>query len=122
ALRFAVPVVEHRHRHLNIPADHPCHLGYDPNELIDTADALIVVESDVPWSPSRKNPPPDCKIIHVGVDPLFSRYPIRGFPADAAITGRPAVTLARLAAAWASRVSATTIETRRRRVAERRES
>ncbi len=122
ALRFAVPVVEHRHRHLNIPADHPCHLGYDPNELIDTADAIIVVESDVPWIPSRKNPPADCKIIHVGIDPLFSRYPIRGFPADVAITGRPSVTLARLGAAWASRVSATTIETRRRRVAERREA
>jgi acetolactate synthase-1/2/3 large subunit len=122
AVRFAVPVVEHRHRHLNIPADHPCHLGYDPNELIDTADAIVVVESDVPWIPSRKNPPPDCRIIHVGIDPLFSRYPIRGFPADVAITGKTAVTLARLGAAWASRASATTIETRRRRVAERRES
>jgi acetolactate synthase-1/2/3 large subunit len=122
ALRFAVPVVEHRHRHLNLPADHPCHLGYDPNELIDTADAIIVVESDVPWIPSRKNPPADCRVIHVGVDPLFSRYPIRGFPADVAITGTPAVALARLGAAWASRVSATTIETRRRRVAERREA
>ncbi len=122
ALRFAVPVVEHRHRHLNIPADHPCHLGYDPNELIETADAIVVVESDVPWIPSRKNPPPDCRIIHVGIDPLFSRYPIRGFPADVAITGTPAVALARLSAAWASRVSATTVETRRRRVAERRES
>ncbi|HEY1795529.1 MAG TPA: thiamine pyrophosphate-requiring protein [Stellaceae bacterium] len=122
ALRFAVPVVEHRHRHLNIPADHPCHLGYEPNELIDTADAIIVVESDVPWVPSRKNPGPDCKIIHVGIDPLFSRYPIRGFPADVAITAAPKVALARLSAAWASRVSATTIETRRRRVAERREA
>ncbi|HEX3884251.1 MAG TPA: thiamine pyrophosphate-requiring protein [Stellaceae bacterium] len=122
ALRFAVPVVEHRHRHLNLPADHPCHLGYDPGELIGSADAIVVIESDVPWIPSRQNPPADCKIIHVGIDPLFTRYPIRGFPADVAITGRPSVSLARLGAAWASRVSATTIETRRRRVAERREA
>ena len=55
ALRFAVPVVEHRHRHLNLPADHPCHLGYDPSELLETADAIVVVESDVPWIPSRQD-------------------------------------------------------------------
>ena len=30
AERFAIPVVEHRQRHLNLPADHPCHLGYNP--------------------------------------------------------------------------------------------
>ena len=30
AERFAIPVVEHRQRHMNLPADHPCHLGYNP--------------------------------------------------------------------------------------------
>src|SRR5690242_6890985 len=29
AERFAIPVVQHRPRHLCLPADHPCHLGYD---------------------------------------------------------------------------------------------
>jgi acetolactate synthase-1/2/3 large subunit len=29
AQRFALPVVEHRPRHLSLPADHTCHLGYD---------------------------------------------------------------------------------------------
>ena len=122
ALRFAVPVVEHRHRHLNLPADHPCHLGYDPGDQLDGADAIIVLECDVPWIPSRQNPSADCKVIHVGVDPLFTRYPIRGFPADVAITGAPRTVLPRLAAAFAARVSATSIEQRRRRVAERREA
>ena len=120
ALRFAVPVVEYRHRHVNLPADHPCHLGYDPGELLDTADAIVVLECDVPWIPSLKAPRPECRVIHVGVDPLFSRYPIRGFPADVAITGEPRLVLPRLGAAFASRVSATTIETRRRHVADRR--
>src|SRR5688572_2475066 len=40
AERFAIPVVEHRQRHLNLPADHPCHLGYNPAALIDGADAI----------------------------------------------------------------------------------
>ena len=122
AQRFAMPVVEHRQRHLSLPADHPCHLGYDPSALLDDADAILVLECDVPWIPSRKAPPPDCKVIHIGVDPLFSRYPIRGFPADVAITGAPRAVLPRLAAAFAARVSATSIEERRRRVAERREA
>ena len=33
AERFAIPVVEHRPRHLCLPADHPCHLGYNPGAL-----------------------------------------------------------------------------------------
>ena len=84
---FAIPVIEHRQRHLSLSADHPCHLGYDPTPFLDEADAILVIDCDVPWVPSRKAPRPECKIIHIGVDPLFSRYPIRGFPCDVAITG-----------------------------------
>jgi acetolactate synthase-1/2/3 large subunit len=122
ALRFAVPVVEHRHRHLCLPADHPCHLGYDPNELIGEADAIIVLECDVPWIPSRKSPPPECRVIHIGIDPLFSRYPIRGFPCDIAIAGAARIALPRLGAAFAAKVSAPAIEARRHHVADRREA
>ena len=57
---------------------------------LDDADAILVLECDVPWIPSRKAPRPECKVIHLGVDPLFSRYPIRGFPCDVAVTGRRA--------------------------------
>src|SRR5207249_4382130 len=73
AEQFAIPVVEHRQRHLNLPADHPCHLGYDPGALLGDADAILVVDCDVPWTPSRQAPSPDCAVIHIGVDPLFSR-------------------------------------------------
>src|SRR3954470_12817125 len=79
AERFAIPVVEHRQRHLNLPADHPSHLGYNPGALLDEADAILVLECDVPWIPSRKKPRPDCPVVHIGTDPLFARYPIRGF-------------------------------------------
>src|SRR5438067_6277473 len=56
AERFAIPVVEHRQRHLCLPSDHPCHLGYDPTPLLDGADAILVLECDVPWLPVRKAP------------------------------------------------------------------
>src|SRR5439155_14885984 len=86
AERFAIPVIEHRLRYVSLPADHPCHLGYDPTPLLDDADAILVIDCDVPWTPSRQAPSPDCRIVHIGIDPLFSRYPIRGFACDVAIT------------------------------------
>src|SRR5207237_10520377 len=99
AERFAIPVVEHRQRYLSLSADHPCHLGYNPATMIDGADAILVIDCDVPWIPSRNAPRPECRIIHIGVDPLFSRYPIRGFAADVAITGATRLVLPALGAA-----------------------
>src|SRR3954447_18019733 len=109
AERFAIPVVEHRQRHLSLPADHPCHLGYNPAEMVDGADAILVIDCDVPWTPSREAPPADCKVVHIGVDPLFSRYPIRGFTCDVAITGATRLVLPRLGAALAGSAHPTEI-------------
>jgi acetolactate synthase I/II/III large subunit len=122
AEQFAVPVVEHRHRHLSLPGDHPCHLGYDPTPYLDEADAILVIDCDVPWVPSRKAPKPDCKIIHIGVDPLFSRYPIRGFTCDVAITGATRQVLNQLTGRLASEASLPDVEARRERIAAQREA
>ncbi len=119
--RFAIPVVQHRPRHLCLPADHPCHLGYDAGPYLDDADAILVLECDVPWIPSLKAPRAECRVVHLGVDPLFSRYPIRGFPCDIAVTGAAAAALPELAAAFERRARGTALSARQRRVAERRE-
>jgi len=55
AERFAIPVVEHRPRHMCLPADHPCHLGYDAGPYLDSADAILVLECDVPWIPEPRS-------------------------------------------------------------------
>ena len=99
AERFAIPVVEHRQRHLSLSSEHPCHLGYEPTPFVKEADAILVIESDVPWVPSRVQPPADCRVIHLGIDPLCARYPIRGFPCDVAIAGAPRLVLPKLGAA-----------------------
>jgi acetolactate synthase-1/2/3 large subunit len=122
AERFAIPVVEHRQRHLNLPADHPCHLGYNPAALVDGADAILVIDCDVPWIPSRQTPAPGCPVIHIGVDPLFSRYPVRGFTCDVAITGATRLVLPRLGAALAPMIAEPGVAARRERLAERREA
>jgi acetolactate synthase-1/2/3 large subunit len=53
--------------------------------------------------------------VHVAKDPLFSRYPIRGFPADVALAGAPRLTLAALAEAVAPLVGAAAAGVRRSR-------
>jgi acetolactate synthase-1/2/3 large subunit len=120
AERFALPVVEHRQRYLCLPGDHPCHLGYDPTPYLEAADTILVVECDVPWTPSRKAPGPHCKVIHVGIDPLFARYPIRGYPSDIALTAAPRLALPQLGEALA-RLDPAGLEERRRWLDEKRE-
>jgi acetolactate synthase-1/2/3 large subunit len=77
----------------------------------------------VPWIPKHKAPRADTKIIHLGADPIFANYPLRGFPCDLAITGVIGATLPALTEALASREkgAASRIEARRRRIAEARE-
>jgi acetolactate synthase-1/2/3 large subunit len=120
AERFAIPVVQFSPRHMSIPADHPMQLGFDPSSLIADADAVLVLESDVPWIPSRVSPPAGAKIIHIGLDPLFQRYPIRGFLCDLAITARVGPALGELSASLDRHINATRVEARRSRVAKQR--
>jgi acetolactate synthase-1/2/3 large subunit len=120
AERFAIPVVQFSPRHLSIPCDHPMQLGFDPASLIADADAVLAIESDVPWIPSRVNPPSDGKVIHLGLDPLFQSYPIRGFLCDLAITAQPHPALRELAALMEGLADEERIAARRERVARRR--
>jgi acetolactate synthase-1/2/3 large subunit len=60
---------------------------------------IVVIETDAPWFPKLKAPRPDAQIIQVGHDPIFARYPIRGFAVDLSLGGAPRLTLAALAEA-----------------------
>lgn len=92
----ALPVVAYRPRYLAIPTGHPAFVGYDPQRHIADADLILVLACDVPWIPAHGGPPPDTRIVHIGVDPLFTRYPMRGFRSDLNIAGAPAQILRRL--------------------------
>jgi acetolactate synthase-1/2/3 large subunit len=102
-------VVEVDPTHVNFPQSHRLHVGFtqpsgtDP--ALDDADALLVVDSDVPWYPSLRKPPAGAAVIHLAVDPVFARYPMRSFPADLAIAAHPAVALPLLAAAVRERIT-----------------
>ena len=113
---LGAPVVEQFHTHLNFPQDHPLHGGFDASPYFGHADAIVVVESDVPWFPSGSHPRPETKLIHVAHDPLFARYPIRGFEADVALAGHPRLTLHALADAVRGMTDGATAAERRRAV------
>jgi acetolactate synthase-1/2/3 large subunit len=98
ATRFAVPVISFTPRFVNLAADHPMHMGYEPGPLLAEADCVLVVDTDVPWIPHLQGPPAGCRVIHLGEDPLFARYPMRSFPTDLAITATPAAGLDGIAA------------------------
>jgi acetolactate synthase I/II/III large subunit len=120
--RFAIPVVQHRPRYLSLPSSHPMNLGFDPAGPIQKADVIVVLEADVPWISSRAAPGRDCKVIQCGLDPLFARYPIRGFPCDLAITGSTLAITSALNAAFEDKVDAAAVAQRRRWVKQEREA
>ncbi len=121
AERVALPVVAFNPRYLAIPTTHPMYQGPQPRPLLSEADLVLVLECDVPWIPSIEQPPADARIVHIGEDPAFSRYPIRSFPADLSITAAAAPALRALAQALEARLPADdpAIAARRRELTER---
>ena len=105
AERHTLPVVSAFPRSLCIAADHPMNLGDDPGPLLAEADAVLVVDCDVPWIPDLQAPPAGCRIVHLGTDPLYSRYPLRSFPCDLAIDASSALALPALDAALAAQAA-----------------
>jgi acetolactate synthase-1/2/3 large subunit len=112
---LALPIFEQAPTHLNFPQHHPLHVSFDPGPWLSEADLVLVVECDAPWYPHLEAPRPDAKVIQVGVDPLYSRYPIRGFHGDAALAGSPRLALKVLAETATPLVDRGVIAERRQR-------
>jgi acetolactate synthase-1/2/3 large subunit len=117
----ALSVVEANPIVMNFPPSHPSHLGYAfpplPHPAIAEADAILVVDCDVPWFPAKARPPEDGRVIQMGLDPFFSRYPMRSFPCDVPVAADPVVALPMLAAAVRRRVGTADLAPRRERLA-----
>ena len=83
---LAIPVIESAPHHMNFPADHPMHSGYqwttkDQNPVLAEADVILVIDSDVPWIHVTSKPAPDAEIYCVDIDPLKSQMPMWHIPA-----------------------------------------
>jgi acetolactate synthase-1/2/3 large subunit len=82
-------------------------------------DVVLVVDSDVPWFPSKSRPGDDAAVIQLAVDPFYSRYPMRSYPCDVPIAAEPIAALPLLAEAVRRRIDPAVAAARRTELAER---
>jgi acetolactate synthase I/II/III large subunit len=121
---FGLPVVEFWPQQTSLPSHHPMHAGFDVGPRLPDADAVLVVDAMVPWIPSRHHPNETCQVIQIGPDPAFSDLPMRGFPANVAISAAVGPALEALHAALEARTAGhrALIEARREDERERHEA
>jgi acetolactate synthase-1/2/3 large subunit len=107
---WAIPVVQYWAIQLAIASDHPMSAGINPEPWLGEADVVLVLDCLAPWSPAVHTPPPGCKVIQAAPDPLYSRFPVRNFPADLSLAGETADIIDALCQAmaphWADRAEA----------------
>jgi len=99
---WAIPLSHYWANQLSIPMSHPMQVGVAPEALLAEADVVLVINSLAPWWPDKVALREDATVIQMGPDPLFSRTPVRNFPADVTLAGETAPTLMALIAAMAT--------------------
>ena len=112
---YAIPVAEFRPVYNAMPGDHDMNFAMDVKPLLEEADVVLTLDTDVPWLPPfTGEPPKDAKVIQMATDPLFQSYPIRGFPRDLCITSDLSLGLSALSDAIDGRNGAATDSRRAR--------
>lgn len=82
---WGIPVCQYWAVRLALDLDHPMAAGADPAPLLAEADVVLVIDSLAPWSPDLTGPQPGARVIHLGQDPLYARFPVRLFACDLAL-------------------------------------
>jgi acetolactate synthase I/II/III large subunit len=108
ALTWGIAVSQYWAIQLAIATDHPMSVGIDPAPWLKEADLVLVLDSIAPWSPDSHQLADGCKVIQVGQDPLYARFPVRNFPADVALVGDTADIIAELARRLEPHLASTT--------------
>ena len=81
-------VVESRaSSYINFPRTHPLHAGFEPQEFLQEADAILLLGVVVPWHPASKKLNPATKVAVLSDNPLRSELPYWGFPVSQIVTG-----------------------------------
>ena len=83
--RLAIPVLESVPQTLNFPADNLMHCGYQWNEdrqhvILEKADLVLAIDSDVPWIQTKNKPTKDATIYYIDADPLKEDMPLWYIP------------------------------------------
>lgn len=79
--RWSIPVCQYWANQIAISAEHPMDVGVDPAPWLAEADVVLVIDSLAPWSPDVHTLADHARVIQLGPNPLYSRFPVRNFPA-----------------------------------------
>lgn len=115
---LGAPVIDQGDR-ANLPCGHPLHAVADV-EPLKSADAVLLLDSEVPWVPAQAAPPEDARVVQIDVDPVKPTMPLWSYPIEVALTADTRVALPLLEQALLCRATTELSEkwTARRRVAE----
>lgn len=80
--RLGMAVCEVNPQYVNMPGDHPNHVGYGRNSLVDEADLILMIDVDVPWMQAKVQPRADARLFHIDCDPLKPDMGFWHFPAE----------------------------------------
>jgi acetolactate synthase-1/2/3 large subunit len=81
-------VVESRaSSYVNFPRTHHLHAGFEPQEFLQEADAILLLGVVAPWHPASKKLNPGTKVAVLSDNPLRSELPYWGFPVNQILTG-----------------------------------
>lgn len=94
--KYAIAVSHYWSNQLAVPISHPMQVGEDPSALLAEADVVLVINCLAPWFPDNVTLRENVTVIQAGPDPLFSRTPVRNFPAHITLAGETAGTLTAL--------------------------
>ncbi len=99
-------VVESRaSSYINFPRTHPLHAGFEPQEFLQEADAILLLGVIAPWHPASKKLNPGTKVAVLSDNPLRAELPYWGFQVDQILTGEIEGSLKQLLVAVKKRVS-----------------
>lgn len=96
ANNWGIPVLEFWATELSISSNDAMCAGSDPKPWLEQADLIIIIDSLAPWVLKDFTLNKNCKFIQMGPDPLFSKYPVRGYPIDVSLAGMVDQTLSLL--------------------------
>jgi acetolactate synthase-1/2/3 large subunit len=79
--RLGIGVLDSVPNWVNFSHQHPLYQGNQwnepqQNEALNSADLVLVIDSDVPWIPTLNRPAAGVPILHIDVDPLKEQMPL----------------------------------------------
>jgi acetolactate synthase-1/2/3 large subunit len=74
------------YEYANVPGSHSLNLGPALETMLPTADAVLFVESRVPYVPCEAAPAAGATVIHLERDPVHESHVVWDYPADLRIT------------------------------------